>query len=89
VLTTEFLTTGGADVEGEYIYLNYLPFLDKKEQKANKMLGQLRGVPPARQGDGSGAYAWPAAEAFREAIGRHRQEGWCQRHHPDSRSSAR
>jgi len=64
----KFLATGGPDVEGEYIYLNYLPFLDKKEQKANKMLGNFVKYTGADKVDGFGAYAWPAAEAFREAV---------------------
>jgi ABC-type branched-subunit amino acid transport system substrate-binding protein len=64
----KFLSTGGSDVEGEYVYLNYLPFLDKKEQKANKTLANFVKYTGATKVDGFGAYAWPAAEAFREAI---------------------
>ena len=64
----KFLASGGPDVEGQYIYLNYLPFLDKKEQKANKMLGNFVKYTGAGKVDGFGAYAWPAAEAFREAV---------------------
>jgi ABC-type branched-subunit amino acid transport system substrate-binding protein len=64
----KFLSTGGTDVDGQYIYLNYLPFLDKKEQKANKMLANFVKYTGADKVDGFGAYAWPAAEAFREAV---------------------
>ena len=64
----KFLTSGGPDVEGEYVTLNYLPFLDKKEQKANKALGNFVKYTGATKVDGFGAYAWPAADAFRQAI---------------------
>ena len=64
----KFLASGGPDVEGQYVDLNYLPFLDKKEQKANKMLGNFVKYTGADKVDGFGAYAWPAAEAFREAV---------------------
>ncbi len=64
----KFLAAGGSDVEGQYIYLNYLPFLDKKEQKANKMLGNFVKYTGADKADGFGAYAWPAAVAFRDAV---------------------
>jgi ABC-type branched-subunit amino acid transport system substrate-binding protein len=64
----KFLTSGGPDVEGQYVTLNYLPFLDKKEQKANKALGNFVKYTGATKVDGFGAYAWPAADAFRQAI---------------------
>jgi hypothetical protein len=64
----KFLAAGGSDVEGQYIYLNYLPFLDKKEQQANAMLGNFVKYTGASKVDGYGAYAWPAAVAFRDAV---------------------
>jgi hypothetical protein len=64
----KFLTSGGPDVEGQYVTLNYLPFLDKKEQKANKMVANFVKYTGADKVDGFGAYAWSAAIAFRDAV---------------------
>ncbi len=64
----KFLSAGGSDVEGEFVDTLFLPFLDKKEQKANKMLANFVKYTGADKVDGFGAYAWSAAIAFRDAV---------------------
>jgi hypothetical protein len=64
-----FLQQGGADVEGQFVDTLYLPFLDKKEQKANKMLGNFVKYTGADKAGGLGAvYAWSAGVALRDAV---------------------
>ena len=63
-----FLSAGGQDVEGEYVDTLFLPFNDKKEQKANKMLANYVKYTGADKVDGFGAYAWSAGVAFRDAV---------------------
>jgi ABC-type branched-subunit amino acid transport system substrate-binding protein len=64
----KFIAAGGSDVEGEYVDTLLLPFLDKKEQKANKMVANFVKYTGADKVDGFGAYAWSAAIAFRDAV---------------------
>jgi ABC-type branched-subunit amino acid transport system substrate-binding protein len=64
----KFLASGGADVENEYVDTLFLPFLDKKEQKANKMLANYVKYTGADKVDGFGDYAWSAGVAFRDAV---------------------
>ena len=64
----KFITAGGADVENQYVDTLFLPFQDKKEQKANKMLGNFVKYTGADKVDGFGAYAWSAGVAFRDAV---------------------
>ena len=46
----DFLAAGGSDVDGNFVYTLYLPFLSKAERKANPMLRELREVHGCRQG---------------------------------------
>ncbi len=65
----QFLEQGGADVEGQYADTLYLPFLDAKERKANKMLANFVKYTGKNAAGGLGApYAWVAAVAFRDAV---------------------
>jgi ABC-type branched-subunit amino acid transport system substrate-binding protein len=64
----KFIAAGGQDVEGEYVDTLFLPFQDKKEQKANKMLGNFVKYTGTDKVDGFGAYAWSAGVAFRDAV---------------------
>jgi ABC-type branched-subunit amino acid transport system substrate-binding protein len=64
----KFLSSGGSDVEGQYVDTLFLPFLSKADQKANKMLGNFVKYTGADKVDGFGAYAWSAAIAFRDAV---------------------
>ena len=64
-----FLEQGGADVEGQYVDTLYLPFLDAKERKANKMLANFVKYTGQDEAGGIGAvYTWSAAIAFRDAV---------------------
>jgi Periplasmic binding protein len=64
-----FLDQGGADVEGQFVDTLYLPFLDAKERKANKMLANFVKYTGSEPAGGLGAvYAWSAAIAFRDAV---------------------
>ena len=63
-----FLESGGSDVEGEYVDTLFLPFFDKKEQKANKMVANYVKYTGADKLTGFGAYSWVAAIAFRDAV---------------------
>ena len=65
---TNFLADGGSDVEDQYVDTLFLPFLDAKEQKANKMLGNFVKYTGKDKAVGFGAYAWAAAVAFRDAV---------------------
>lgn len=59
------LKEGGADVEGTYVTLLFLPF---NEGKANKTLANfLKYVPTSKRRDGFAAQAWASAELFRQA----------------------
>lgn len=64
----KFLQAGGADVENEYVDTLFLPFYDKKEQQANKMLANFVKYTGKDKVDGFGDYAWSAAVAFRDAV---------------------
>ena len=64
----KFIASGGADVENEYVDTLFLPFYDKKEQKANKMLANYVKYTGANNVDGFGDYAWAAGVAFRDAV---------------------
>jgi hypothetical protein len=64
----KFLQTGGADVEDEYVDTLFLPFYDRREQKANRMLANFVQYTGKDKVDGFGVYAWSAAVAFRDAV---------------------
>jgi hypothetical protein len=66
--STQFVSDGGADVEGEYVDTLYLPFLSTAEQKANPMLKNFVTYTGKDKADGFGVYAWSAAVAFRDAV---------------------
>jgi hypothetical protein len=64
----KFLQEGGADVEHEYVDTQFLPFYDRREQKANPMLANFVRFTGQDKVDGFGANAWAAAVAFRDAV---------------------
>jgi Periplasmic binding protein len=64
-----FLEEGGADVEDQYADILYLPFLDAKDRKANKMLGNfVKYTGKDNVGNLGAVYAWIAGIAFRDAV---------------------
>jgi hypothetical protein len=63
-----FLKAGGADVEDQYVDTLFLPFYDKADQKANKMLANYVKYTGNDNLAGFGAYAWAAGIAFRDAV---------------------
>jgi ABC-type branched-subunit amino acid transport system substrate-binding protein len=63
-----FITDGGAAVDGNYVDLLYLPYLDARETKANKELAAyVKYVGKDNIGQLGAVYSWAAAEAFRQA----------------------
>ena len=64
----QFLQSGGADVEHEYVDTLFLPFYDSKEQRANPMLANFVHYTGEDNVDFASAYAWSAAVAFRDAV---------------------
>ena len=64
----DFLAAGGQDVDGNFVYTQYLPFLSKAEQNANPMLRNFVRYTGADKANGFGAYAWSAMIAFRDAV---------------------
>jgi len=64
----QFLATGGADVDGEYVDLLFLPFYSKAEQKANKSIANYVKYTGTDKVASFGAYAWAASIAFRDAV---------------------
>jgi ABC-type branched-subunit amino acid transport system substrate-binding protein len=65
--TKAFLSSGGADVEGTYLTLPFLPF---EEADTNETLKAYVDSIGADKVDSFGAQAWQAATLFREAIDR-------------------
>ena len=53
----KLIEEGGADVEGQYVILNQLPFTEAKQ---NKELANYIKYTPEDKIDGFGAYAWVA-----------------------------
>jgi Periplasmic binding protein len=65
----KFLEEGGADVEDHYADTLYLPFLDAKERKANKMLANfVKYTGKDNAGKLGAVYSWVAGIAFRDAV---------------------
>ena len=65
----QFITQGGAAVDGEYVDALYLPFLDAKERAANPMAAAFVKYTGASKAGGLGAvYAWSAGIAFQQAV---------------------
>ena len=63
---TQLLEQGGADVEDQYVYLNFVPFFN--EAKANKMTSNFVKYTGKDKIDGFGAQAWTAGVYFRDAV---------------------
>ncbi len=64
-----FLEEGGADVEGQFADLLYLPFLDAKDRKANKMAADfVKYTGKDNAGKLGAVYAWAAGIALRDAV---------------------
>ena len=60
---------GGADVEGQYADVLYLPFLDAKDRKANKMAADfVKYTGKDNAGKLGAVYAWAAGIALRDAV---------------------
>jgi Periplasmic binding protein len=64
----QFLSSGGSDVEGEYVDTLFLPFYDKAEQKANPSTANFVKYTGADKVASFGAYAWAAGLVFRDAV---------------------
>ena len=64
----QFLSSGGADVNDQYVDTLFLPFYSKADQKANKMTGNFVKYTGADKVASFGAYAWAAGIAFRDAV---------------------
>jgi len=60
----QFLQQGGADVDGQYVWLSFLPF---QETKANTALANYVKYVGSKV-DGFGAYGWGTALLFRDAV---------------------
>ena len=60
-----FLEQGGADVDGHFVPLNFLPF---DETKSNKMLANFVKYTGKNKTTGLGSSAWAAAVLFRDAV---------------------
>jgi Periplasmic binding protein len=60
-----FLQQGGADVEGHYVPLTFLPF---DETRSNKMLASFVRYTGKNKVTGLGAAAWGAGVLFRDAV---------------------
>lgn len=63
--TRNMLTTGGADVEGAYVWMQFLPF---EEADANEALNDYVEAIGESEVDSFGAQAWQAAMLFKEVI---------------------
>jgi len=61
----KLIDEGGADVEGQYVILNQLPFTEAKQ---NKQLANYIKYTGKDKIDGFGAYAWVAGLLFRDAV---------------------
>ena len=64
----EFIQSGGADVEDQYVDTLFLPFLSKADQKANPMTAAYVKYTGADNVASFGAYTWAAGIAFRDAV---------------------
>ena len=64
----QFLSSGGSDVDGEYVDTLFLPFYSKADQKANPSTGNFVKYTGADKAASFGAYAWAAGLAFRDAV---------------------
>jgi hypothetical protein len=64
----QFLSSGGTDVEDQYVDTPFLPFYSKADQKANKMTGNFVKYTGSDNVASFGAYAWAAGIAFRDAV---------------------
>ena len=63
------LEEGGADVEGQYADILYLPFLDAKDRKANKMAADfVKYTGKDNAGNLGAVYVWAAGIALRDAV---------------------
>ena len=64
-----FVEEGGADVEGQYVDILYLPFLDAKDRKANKMTADfVKYTGEDNAGNLGAPYSWVAGIALRDAV---------------------
>lgn len=63
--TKAFLATGGADVEGTYVWMQFLPF---EEAGSNAELDAYLAGVGADKADSFGAQAWQAAVLFKQVV---------------------
>ncbi len=63
--TRNFLATGGANVEGTYVWMQFLPF---EEADSNKALKSYVDAVGANKVDSFGAQAWQAAMLFKHVV---------------------
>ena len=62
----KFLSEGGADVEGHYAALFFIPFEEAKQNKS--VAAFLRNIGGKQKADGFGAQAWTAGLFFRDVV---------------------
>jgi ABC-type branched-subunit amino acid transport system substrate-binding protein len=64
--TPNFLTTGGADVEGAYVWMQFLPFEEKDSNPALK--SYVDEIEKFAKVDSFGAQAWQAGMLFKQVV---------------------
>jgi ABC-type branched-subunit amino acid transport system substrate-binding protein len=63
-----FPQAGGADVEGTYVAIPFMPYLNKADQKAVPMVGQFVKYMGKENLSSGAAYSWAAGLALRDAV---------------------
>lgn len=63
-----FPQVGGADVEGTYVAIPFLPYLNQADQKAVPMIGQFVKYMGKEDLSSGAAYSWAAGLALRDAV---------------------
>jgi hypothetical protein len=63
-----FTQVGGADVEGTYVGIPFMPYLNKADQKSVPMVGQFVKYMGKENLSSGAAYSWAAGLAVRDAV---------------------
>ena len=79
-----FLKDGGSDVDGNFVYTLYLPFLSSAERKANPMLRELREVHGRGQGRRVRGVRLVGDDRLPRRGEQHREDRRGERGHPQS-----
>jgi ABC-type branched-subunit amino acid transport system substrate-binding protein len=70
-----FPKAGGADVDGTYVGIPFMPYMDKADQKAVPMVGQFVKYMGKENLSSGAAYSWAAGLALRDAVAAQVQAG--------------